>query len=101
MTDIAHAALLLAEHRLERDPLDALPAELRPRDEAEAYAIQEEVHRQLSARGLGAVVGHKIGCTTPVSLFASMQATRGRVAFARIADVREWIKETMAQGAVR
>jgi 2-keto-4-pentenoate hydratase len=66
MTDISHAALLLAEHRLGRDPLDALPAELRPRDEADAYAIQEEVHRQLSVRGLGAVVGHKIGCTTAV-----------------------------------
>jgi len=66
MTDIAHAALLLAEHRLERDPLDALPVNLMPRDEAEAYALQEEVHRQLSARGLGAVAGHKIGCTTSV-----------------------------------
>ncbi len=66
MTDIANAALVLAEHRLERDPLDTLADELRPRDEAEAYLIQEELHRQLSVRGLGAVTGHKIGCTTPV-----------------------------------
>jgi 2-oxo-3-hexenedioate decarboxylase/2-keto-4-pentenoate hydratase len=66
MTDIANAALVLAEHRLELDPLDALPAELRPADEAEAYAIQEEVHRQLCARGIGPVSGHKIGCTTAV-----------------------------------
>lgn len=66
MTDIANAALLLAEHRLERDPLEALAPEDRPRDEEEAYAVQEEVHRQLSSRGLGAVAGHKIGCTTAV-----------------------------------
>lgn len=66
MPDIAYAALVLAEHRLELDPLGELPPELRPTDEAEAYAIQDELHRQLTARGLGEVVGHKIGCTTPV-----------------------------------
>lgn len=66
MPDIAYAALVLAEHRLERDPLGELPPELRPADEAEAYAIQDELHRQLTARGLGEVAGHKIGCTTPV-----------------------------------
>ncbi len=66
MTDIAQAALMLAEHRLAGDPIDILPPELRPMDEMDAYAVQDQVHRQLTARGLGAVTGHKIGCTTAV-----------------------------------
>lgn len=60
------AAQALAESRLARRPFDRLPAELTPADEAEAYAIQQEVHAYLSAHGLGPVSGHKIGCTTPV-----------------------------------
>jgi len=66
MKDIGQAALLLAEHRLALDPIDALPEEFRPVDEMQAYAVQDEVHRQLTSRGLGAVTGHKIGCTTSV-----------------------------------
>ena len=37
-----------------------------PVTEGEAYAIQRAVHQQLLDRGRGALVGHKIGCTTPV-----------------------------------
>ncbi|MFO1318143.1 MAG: fumarylacetoacetate hydrolase family protein [Burkholderiales bacterium] len=60
------AAELLAESRLARRPLVGLPADLTPTNEAEAYAVQQWVHSHLSARGLGPVTGHKIGCTTAV-----------------------------------
>jgi 2-keto-4-pentenoate hydratase len=63
---IEMAAECLARARLDRLPLAKLPDELRPGDEAEAYAIQRALHRRLTAAGLGAIIGHKIGCTTPV-----------------------------------
>lgn len=43
-----------------------VPAALEPDDQAQAYAVQAELHALLSAHGLGPLVGHKIGCTTPV-----------------------------------
>ncbi|MBI1395121.1 MAG: hydratase [Betaproteobacteria bacterium] len=60
------AAETLACHRLAREPLDSLPEAERPRDEREAYAVQELVHARLERAGLGPVAGYKIGCTTPV-----------------------------------
>jgi 2-oxo-3-hexenedioate decarboxylase/2-keto-4-pentenoate hydratase len=63
---IEEAARLLARARLERAPLEALPEACRPRDEAEAYAVQARLHALQQAAGLGARVGWKIGCTTPV-----------------------------------
>ncbi len=63
---IEEAARLLAWARAERVPLAALPAACRPRDEAEAYAVQARLHALQEAAGLGARVGWKIGCTTPV-----------------------------------
>lgn len=63
---IAQAAALLARCRLDRTPLDFLPEALRPGSETDAYAIQRALHGVLSGEGLGPVVGHKIGCTTPV-----------------------------------
>ncbi len=63
---IEEAARLLARARLERAPLEALPEACRPRDEAEAYAIQARLHVAQQAAGLGPRVGWKIGCTTPV-----------------------------------
>ncbi len=63
---IEEAARLLARARLERAPLEALPEACRPRDEAAAYAIQARLHVAQQAAGLGARVGWKIGCTTPV-----------------------------------
>ena len=60
------AARLLAEARLGRRRFAGLPDGRRPVDEAEAYAIQEALHRRLEAAGRGPVVGYKIGCTTPV-----------------------------------
>ncbi len=62
----ARAAALLADARLHRTRLAELPADCRPRDQAEAYATQAALHARLTAAGLGAIAGHKIGCTTPV-----------------------------------
>ncbi len=55
----------IVEQRLSLTPLD-LPQKLRPRDESEGYSLQFEVNQRLSEAGLGHIVGHKIGCTTPV-----------------------------------
>ena len=60
------AAMLLAEARLKRRTFDRLPEDCRPRDENEAYAVQDRLHTHLTASGRGRLVGHKIGCTTPV-----------------------------------
>ncbi len=66
------AASILVEQRRSLTPIEALPEALRPRDEIEGYALQATMGRMLEAAGLGRVVGHKIGCTTPV-----MQAYMG------------------------
>jgi 2-keto-4-pentenoate hydratase len=63
---IANAVRILCDHRLTRRRLAALPAGDRPTDAASAYAIQSQVHAVLSRSGRGAIVGHKIGCTTEV-----------------------------------
>lgn len=60
------AARFIADHRLARRPLPALPEDVRPSDEVAAYAAQDQLHALLSAQGLGPVAGWKIGCTTPV-----------------------------------
>ena len=60
------AARILVQQRRSLTPIEALPEPLRPRDEAEGYALQGEVARLLVDAGLGRVVGHKIGCTTSV-----------------------------------
>lgn len=63
---IEKAADCLARARFDPLPLAKLPDDLSPRDEADAYAVQRALHRRLTAAGLGDVIGHKIGCTTPV-----------------------------------
>jgi 2-keto-4-pentenoate hydratase len=60
------AAEILRDARLARTPIDQLPEICRPRDEPDGYAVQEALHALLSVAGLGSIVGHKIGCTTPV-----------------------------------
>lgn len=65
-TAIERAAELLAEARLAGGVFGRLPEACRPPDEAAAYAVQDVLHRRLAAAGHGQVVGHKIGCTTPV-----------------------------------
>ncbi len=65
-TQINQAAAILVEARLARDRFDALPDELVPASEGDAYRLQEVVHRLLTAHGEGDFAGHKIGCTTAV-----------------------------------
>lgn len=60
------AAEALCKARLAGRAVTPLPMDVRPRDESEAYRVQDAVHRRLAGSGLGDVVGHKIGCTTPV-----------------------------------
>ena len=59
------AARLLSRHRLDRLAFGGFPDDFRPRNEAEAYEIQNVLHKLLADAGRGQVVGHKIGCTTP------------------------------------
>jgi 2-oxo-3-hexenedioate decarboxylase/2-keto-4-pentenoate hydratase len=63
---IDETAALLCEARLGRARFAGLPDGRRPVDEAEAYAIQDALHRKLVAAGRGPLVGYKIGCTTAV-----------------------------------
>ncbi len=63
---IAGAARSIAEARLATQRLGSLPENLRPRDLAEGYRVQDAVHARLSAAGRGPIVGTKIGATTPV-----------------------------------
>ena len=63
--DLAAAARTIRDHRLARRPLPPLPPAARPEDETQAYAVQDALHALLVPE-LGAVCGHKIGCTTPV-----------------------------------
>lgn len=63
---VIEAAKTLALARLEGARLPGLPEDVRPRDEAEAYRVQDALHAILAAGGLGALAGHKIGCTTAV-----------------------------------
>jgi 2-keto-4-pentenoate hydratase len=59
------AAQMIAAARRAHRPLEALPAELQPEDEAAGYVVQNAVH-ELLAPELGALVGYKIGCTSKV-----------------------------------
>jgi 2-keto-4-pentenoate hydratase len=60
------AARLLCEARTGRRPFDDFPEGLAPADEQAAYRVQAALHDCLARAGWGEVVGHKIGCTTPV-----------------------------------
>ena len=59
------AAQMIAAARRAHRPLEALPAELQPEDEAAGYRFQRAVHVLLVPE-LGELVGHKIGCTSKV-----------------------------------
>ncbi len=63
---LEQAVALLTANRRTADAFDGLPQRCRPADEAEGYAIQAALARQLSDGGMGAVAGAKIGCTTSV-----------------------------------
>ncbi len=64
--DVHSAAEYISGARTDGRRMSELPNGLRPRDEADAYAVQAEVHELLAANRQGRVIGHKIGCTTPV-----------------------------------
>lgn len=49
-----------------RQPIDILPAELIPADLDEAYQVRSAYEAIESAAGRGAVIGYKIGLTTPI-----------------------------------
>lgn len=61
---IERAGAWLYEAHRRREPFAPLPADLAPRDIAEAYAIQGE-YVGMRGRELGAVAGYKIALTTP------------------------------------
>ncbi len=64
---INRAADLLLQARLEHQAMAALPDACRPRDEAEAYQVQDRfVDRLLADHGAtngGGIIGYKAGCT--------------------------------------
>lgn len=55
----------LVKMRLKRVPITCDEAH-RPSSEEEAYRLQAANNQLLSQAGLGPIIGHKIGCTTPV-----------------------------------
>jgi 2-keto-4-pentenoate hydratase len=65
MDNILAAAQAIATARRNRTPLQSLPPELAPNDEAEGYLIQRAVHDLLLPYE-GGLVGYKIGCTSNV-----------------------------------
>ncbi len=65
MTNIRAAAKTIVAARRDRTPLRPLAGDAAPQTEAEGYRIQDALHGLLSA-DFGALVGYKIGCTSPV-----------------------------------
>jgi 2-keto-4-pentenoate hydratase len=65
MDNILAAAQVIATARRGRTPLAALSADIAPADEAAGYQIQRAVHDLLLPQ-VGALIGYKIGCTSPV-----------------------------------
>jgi 2-keto-4-pentenoate hydratase len=65
MDNTLAAARIIASARRNRTRLGSLAADIAPQDEAEGYRIQRAVHDLLLPH-FGAMVGHKIGCTSAV-----------------------------------
>ena len=65
MDNVLGAAQIIATARRNRTALASLAVELAPKDEAGGYLIQRAVHDLLLPYA-GALVGYKIGCTSPV-----------------------------------
>ena len=63
---IEQAATIIAENRLNGTRLGSIDEAIRPVDLHDAYAVQERHNEILAERGMGKLVGYKIGCTTPV-----------------------------------
>lgn len=60
------AARALLKQRLALHPITPLPTVSQPHNISEGYAIQAALNVLLTKAGMGELVGHKIGCTTPV-----------------------------------
>jgi 2-keto-4-pentenoate hydratase len=58
-------AQIIGDYRVRRDRMPQLEPGDRPADEAQAYLVQRTLHAMLTPH-FGPVVGHKVGCTTPV-----------------------------------
>lgn len=65
-TTFSRAAAQIVSQRLSLNPITPLTTNVSPQTIAEGYSVQAEVNYQLMAAGMGELVGHKIGCTTPV-----------------------------------
>lgn len=65
-TTLGRAAARLIEQRLSLVPITPLGAGLSPQSIADGYAIQAALHPLLVNAGMGEMIGHKVGCTTPV-----------------------------------
>lgn len=65
-TTIASAAAKLLRQRLSLIRISNLPTAEVPGTLTQGYALQQELNRRLVDAGMGEIVGHKIGCTTPV-----------------------------------
>ena len=63
---VQRAAQILGDCRLSGKNIDALPKLCRPKNELEGYLVQEVLHEYISHQNCDQVIGHKIGCTTPV-----------------------------------
>ena len=63
---IEQAAQQLSRARIDGVELVELAPDIRPQDEAQAYAVQEALHRVLNEHRAGEIGGYKIGCTTEV-----------------------------------
>jgi len=64
--EIENAATIIASARLEGAIVTSLDPGIRPSDQKQSYLIQDRVHEILYEQGRGRLVGHKIGCTTPI-----------------------------------
>jgi 2-keto-4-pentenoate hydratase len=59
------AAKIIAAARRDRTPLPPFAGDAAPKSEADGYRIQDALHGLLAV-DFGAMVGYKIGCTSPV-----------------------------------
>jgi len=87
MTDRAKVARI-ADHIFEahrrRAPFERLRGELAPASLAEAYEVQDEVHRRFAAAGWGELGGHKIALTSkPIQELCGVDQPAGGAIFAR------------------
>ena len=64
MTRIEQAAEFLHDLRQKREIVSRLPDNVRPRDAAEGYEVQQALVERLKTDGNGTVVGYKVACTS-------------------------------------